>query len=521
MTSYLPFVAVQNPWAFAALMSVVVPLVLHFISKSQATLIKFANIKLIEPLQPKNMRQIRLTEFWLLLVRLLLLAVSILLLAQVIIAKPLISNEEVVAVSSDWLNHSSEPERQQILADSFGKPMYLLSENTRLITPDEIKQWQTRDENEEKLQRQNILLQITSFSELLTPETNIKLFVTDRANQYEFSHEWRAVTIRNKLDWQIKNIAFSHQKQFNKSMKVVIVYDQDRSLDVKYFQQAFMLLKQEVAAKLDLSHFLNADLENNALYQQALNEQPAWLFYLSSQHIDQGIVDTIVGGTNVFVDANNAKTNLMLANVLNIDKDSNDLLTSELSFYQRALPLDITILLESNAMAVRDEVLWQFTNQNGVTLPMLTRSIINSVHNQDSHIYQLYSRFSPSWSNLLVTKQFPIFLKNLLFEQWRNKQFVAQRTLPSEKIIQQVGRVDTGALENLAFNRMKKLIVQQRGNVDFWTEILMTLVIFLWVLERIASELSLTKKQPNQKSQQIETISKNVIPAMKSTEAVD
>ena len=91
---------VQNPWGFIALLGLVVPIVLHLLSKSQPQQIKFSNIALIDAQQPKSMRQLRLTEFWLLLLRLLLLLFSILLLAQLFLIKPLIKNESIyLAVS--------------------------------------------------------------------------------------------------------------------------------------------------------------------------------------------------------------------------------------------------------------------------------------------------------------------------------------------------------------------------------------------------------------------------------------
>ena len=95
MASYFPSFMVQNPWAFWALLALLVPLILHLLSKRRAKLIKFANVALITMPELKNSQQIRLNQFWLLLLRMLLLIVSILLLAKVSLNEALISHEEV------------------------------------------------------------------------------------------------------------------------------------------------------------------------------------------------------------------------------------------------------------------------------------------------------------------------------------------------------------------------------------------------------------------------------------------
>jgi hypothetical protein len=566
MASNLPLIVVQSPWAFSALLALAVPLVLHLISKSQAKLVKFANIELIDRLQPKNMRHIHLTEFWLLLLRILLLVVSILLLANVMITRPLISNETVFVVSPDWLNQSDDVERQQLVNKHLNKPIYLLARNTKLISADKILTWQRQEnstENKLTSPPQNILLHLDYFSQLLAPETEIKLFVTDRASQYQVNQLKTNIRLTNTIDWQIKNLVSQSQRHYNKAIKVLIVYDQDRYADLKYFQQALSLIKQQDAPKLLLSHWLNEGLENSVPYQQAMQEQPDWLFYLSSKQVGHHIVNAMTTGTNLFVDAENAKVNLMLSSVLSINQNSTYLLSAEAVFYQRALPLEVAKQLKGKKFTKRDEVLWQFTQQDGVKLPMLTKLTMN-YHNearenlvtenapgksskQASYVYQLYSRFSPSWSNLLLTKQFPLFLQNLLFGQWQNDALAAQKTLTREQMSQLIYSPDHTESENAkspqpkyknaesaAFTKTtplvitelktaKALIVQQQDNADFWTELFVVLFILLWTLERILSEffrpkMSIDSKRKNQRDDDVQVVNAQPV---KSAKVVD
>ena len=528
---------VQNPWGFIALLGLVVPIVLHLISKSQPIQIKFSNIALIDAQQPKSMRKVRLTEFWLLLLRLLLLLFSILLLAQLFLTKPLIKNEEIYLVSADWLNQSSTTQRQQLIEQALKQPIYLLNRKTKLITDDEILQWQPKPsdvQSQNILQTEHILQNLVSFSELLTPETHIDLFVTDRASQYKLSRQGRKYKIKNIIEWHIINTIYQADTQYADKMNVVLIYDQDRFEAVKYFEKAFALIKQETAAKLSFTYFDRNSLDTSVPYQQALNNKPDWLFYLSSQKLDHKIMQALSTGTNLFVDAQNPQENSLLSTTSKINKNSSALLDTEAMFYQRAMPLDVTEQLNPKPIMAYKETLWQFSQPDGSSAVMLTKtshsyassafdnsaneSTVNENTSNESIVYQLYSRFTPSWSNLIVSKQFPLLLQTLLFQQWQTNRFVEQQPLTHAQIRQLVisnespvlSNNRTASLEDKVIEKNdadkasairkttrlksgKDLIVEQQSTENYWTELLTLLIILLWTLERIISEFYRSK----------------------------
>ena len=538
---------VQNPWGFIALLGLVVPIVLHLISKSQPIQIKFSNIALIDDQQPKSMRKVRLTEFWLLLLRLLLLLFSILLLAQLFLTKPLIKNEEIYLVSADWLNQSSTTQRQQLIEQALKQPIYLLNRKTKLITDDEILQWQPQPsdvQSQNILQTENILQNLVSFSELLTPETHIDLFVTDRASQYKLSGQGRKYKIKNIIVRHIINTIYQADTQYADEMNVVLIYDQDRFEAVKYFEKAFALIKQETAAKLSFTYFDRNSLDTSVPYQQALNSKPDWLFYLSSHKLDHKIMQALSTGTNLFVDAQNPQENSLLSTTSKINKNSSALLDTEAMFYQRAMPLDVAEQLNPKPTLVYKETLWQFSQPDGSSAVMLTKtshsysnsafdnSAKESIVNEDngnentiiesngneSNIYQLYSRFTPSWSNLIVSKEFPLLLQTLLFQQWQTNRLVEQQPLTHAQIRQLVisnespvlSNNRTASLEDKVIEKNdadkasairkttrlksgKDLIVEQQSTENYWTELLTLLIILLWTLERIISEFYRSK----------------------------
>ena len=529
---------VQNPWGFIALLGLDVPIVLHLISKSQPIQIKFSNIALIDAQQPKSMRKVRLTEFWLFLLRLLLLLFSILLLAQLFLTKPLIKNKEIYLVSADWLNQSSTTQRQQLIEQALKQPIYLLNRKTKLITDDEILQWQPKPnvQTQNILQTENILQNLVSFSELLTPETHIDLFVTDRASQYKLSGQGLKYKIKNIIEWHIINTIYQADTQYADEMNVVLIYDQDRFEAVKYFEKAFALIKQETAAKLSFTYFDRNSLDTSVPYQQALNNEPDWLFYLSSQKLDHNIMQALSTGTNLFVDAQNPQENSLLSTASKINKNSSALLDTEVMFYQRAMPLDVAEQLNPKPTLVYKETLWQFSQPDGSSAVMLTKtshsyassafdnsaneSTVKEGNVNESNVYQLYSRFTPSWSNLAVSKQFPLLLQTLLFQQWQTNRLVEHQPLTHAQIRQLVISNESPVLSNnrtasledkviekndadkasasketTRFKSATDLIAEQQRNENYWTELLTLLIILLWTLERIISEFYRAKKK--------------------------
>ena len=552
-SSYWQLLLVQNPWAFIALLALAVPLVLHLISKSQPKQVKFANVDLIEPLQPKSMRQISLTEFWLLLLRIFLLLISILLLAKVIIIKPLLTHEVVYLVSTDWLNQSNAKERQQLATQSVKQATYLLAPDSKELSAEEIRNWQPQHDS---ALAPNILLQLTYFSQLLVPETKIKLFVTDRASQYRLDGVSRKLVLPNAIDWQIKTLTSDTHQQYHDVINIVIMYDQERIAELKYFQQAFALLKQHRASKLVLSHFSTKNLDNSLSYQQALQNKPDWLFYLSIEDLDHYVVDALASGANIFVEAQNENVNIMLPDGLITNDNNTNLVASETVFYQWAEPLNIAKQLNSDISVKSVEVLWQYMQKNGSRLSMLTRSPLtfqgaeagnsvvekNQTENtqQKNYVYQLHSRFSPSWSNLLVSKNLPLLLQTLLFEQWQKQKLAEQQTLTIEQISQLIYHPDnTGSkiaksavrsnATNLATSKLKpvirqsanQLLVQQQVRHDYWTELLVVLLILLWTLERIISEYFRQKVVTDSKNKQGERTQVEKSPVIEPTKAID
>ena len=546
MLSYFTTFGVQSPWMLTALTLLVIPVLIHIISKGRVQLVKFANTKLIKAAKPKKMRHLLLTEPWLLLLRLLLLIVAILLLAKVLFLKPLPTPNQVTLVTSQWLNESNEREKSQLLALAKGAPIYLLASRTSLLSEHDISQWQQKNlsaaqsvgnnQSGNVNSVANIRLNLAYFLAEADPKTVVDVFVTNSATQFISSVSFPELE-NHLINWHIKPSPYSAVQQYLESIKLVIVYDQDRADDIKYFKPALAAIQQLSAPKLSVKSFLNQQLLTNILYQQTLAEKPNWIFYLSSQQPDNFLITALANGANIVIDAKNTEENLTALPIITVRPNSESLLSEGMMFYQRARPLNIFKSLNISDEEKVEKVLLHFTEknvteQNVVNLPMLIRSEINwqnlEVNNQRSYVYQLYSRFSPSWGTLLTTKHLPIFLQNLLLGHWQKGNAERQYLLSEAQIrdltesqLSQVIADDSSdvsadpqrnakTVDNLlsaetmestgthALNKLPNLatvIKQQQRIANDSQQILAILLVLLWLAERLVSEISLRGKR--------------------------
>lgn len=524
MLSSFSLFTLQSPWALITLSALAIPLIIHLISKGRPTLVKFANVSLIKAIKPKSMRHMLLTEFWLLILRLLLLIVSILLLAQVLFVNPLADYKHVTLVTAQWLNSSSADEKSTLLSLHAGEPIYLLSSDSQPLSKIDVLQWQNSqsdvDQHEDvtrhNLIKENTYLDLYYFTNAFNAKTTFDLFVTDSAKQFPE----REITLAHDIKWHIKNTHIGNhnsegaesgnknadnKNQYHDSLTVVIVYDDDRAEDIKYFQQALSAINRLSAPKLSQQLFLNNALENNALYHQAVSSGPNWIFYLSSAIPDNTMLDALKAGSNIFVDAENSKVNLLSSSVVELNNNNAKFSPANLMFYQRAKPLNILQYLPANSYVSSDDNLWKFYDQNTEVKPLLLRSELvfdhaleqvisdssNNASAKTSHLYQLFSRFSPSWSNLLTTKQFPLLLQNILFEHWQEAKADEEYRLTQSQIIlnQELKNNDLAAFESLV-----SVTNQHKNMSSSWLNILICLLLILWLVERLVSEITLQRK---------------------------
>ena len=106
---------VLSPLWLLGMLAVIIPLAIHFFSKSKAPLISFAQYALIPAKQSSVPNALRLSQWLLLLLRMMIIVLLSSALAQCMKQPTDNSQTRYFLVSQDWLHHASENEKQSLL----------------------------------------------------------------------------------------------------------------------------------------------------------------------------------------------------------------------------------------------------------------------------------------------------------------------------------------------------------------------------------------------------------------------
>lgn len=312
---------IQSPWMLFALFSLIVPLVIHLLSKSKGKLIPFGNIRLIQLSKPVRMNEIRLVEPLLLLCRLLLLLLSVLLLAQLYYdnrSQNQASVENNILVTKDWLNHASERELQQLALKAQNDVVYLLAAKNKRLTHELIMAWQSsQNANALQISQQNTWLLVSHYVKTLPNNTNVNVYSTNRLSQFVGDK----VYLPNNVSWQIKQLPDDKLTQAlrlikNKTLSIIIIVDDASRDDTTYVNAALSIIKN---TKLkNLNFIIQNDINSNQFIKA---EHYDWIFYLSSAPISKSIKAAVNQGSKLMAEESHSKNN-HISHVINWKEQS-------------------------------------------------------------------------------------------------------------------------------------------------------------------------------------------------------
>lgn len=508
--NYLSGITVQSPWMLGVIIICFIPIVIHLFNKRRATRVLFANIKLITAQKPQHMREIRVTEASLLLLRLILFFLSVLIIAQLVVYQPKINSTQVSLVTADWLKHTDEEERREILDRDDAQIWFLLSSDVKALSREQIRFPQTilassdlALSNSSINENINLYELLNLFASRLTNKTNLTIYTTDQANQYHGVHvkpQWQATST---INWQIKAIEPSDTRQtLSHAVSVVIIFDENRKEDLTLFQQALVQIKQHNAPMLDVNYIAIADVERD--YALKVKTPPNWIFYLSSAPLSTIIERDIFRGSHFFSDAAFADPNMILDQPVIVDKESSEHLYQNMSVFQYGEPIAIEQFVTQGNIASINNTLIQGRNQKGQRFPLLEYSRFQSssakqaptdVTNRqakttpiNAHIYRFYTRFTSTWTDIAKQNQFPLLLQKLMFNSWQVKYFSSTARLTSEQI-----KAGYNTIKQRD-NATKPVVIPfmpiniEGDEINVINQFLFICFLLLWGIERLLSE---------------------------------
>lgn len=509
--NYLSGITTQSPWMLSAIVVCLIPIVIHLFNKRRATRVLFANIKLITAQKPQQMHEIRLNEAGLLSLRLILLLLSILIIAQLVVYQPKLKSTKVSLVTADWLQHTDEEERREVLDKHDEQAWFLLSDNVKTLSREQILFPQTvlasiglTSTSNSTNKNVNVYELLSLFSSRLVENSDLTVYTTDQASQYQGIHYVEPPRrVKPAINWQVKAVeSVDNGKTITQPMSVVIIFDENRKEDLALFQQALAQIKQHYAPMLDVSYIAITDVKRD--YSLKTKAPLDWIFYLSSSPLDTTIRQDILQGSHFFSDAMFVNSNVVLSQPLLIEKEGSDLLHQNLSVFQYGEPMPVEQLVAQNSIATITDILLQGKDQIEQRLPLLeyTRFQVTSATRAASesskvqpktvtpygHVYRFYTRFTSTWTDISNQNQFPLLLQTLLFNSWQIEQLASMTRLTPEQI--QAGFDTAKQRNNVAkLNTLPLMPLNIEGDeVNTINQLLFVLLLLLWGVERLFSE---------------------------------
>jgi hypothetical protein len=239
--------ASANPLALLTLLAVLIPLVIHILSKTRGRLVKFAGIRLLQEPKQQPFTQLQFSQRRLLLLRIVFCILASLLLAQ-LFASPSSDNQpsRLNLITPAWLNHASDTQREALAEKLATEPAVLLTGNLVTLNQLQVRQW---DSSQIDIGAQNLWVQIFAATKSLPDNTTLGVYTTASSRQFVGAKP----TIAHTIDWQI---IWPQLLGENMDLGIVIIAAPD-SFYLPFWQRAISVLQASQLPTLRVEYLTN------------------------------------------------------------------------------------------------------------------------------------------------------------------------------------------------------------------------------------------------------------------------
>ena len=433
MIEFFSSLSFLNSAALIGLAGLVVPIAIHLFDRSRGRVVWVGNISLIKQAKKIRVTEIKLTQWLLLLLRLLIVLISVLILASLVRTQTVDTLDKTqVLVSPTWFFLASEEERRALLERHQDDQVNFLmsgfaevAENIDLdsvITaePGETTRPHSLDALLLEYENQPVEYQKT----IIYATTDAKAFALQK------------LPLRQNYEWRFKSVSDDQQSTKVSPLKLLVVFDANRQTDLAYIKLALDYLN-ELTQGFYQPQFVGTDN-----LTAAPSERPDWIVWLSDSMQPEFIDRWLNQGSFLLKDKGELKT----VNQFRLIKPGDRLI----EVYQHAI-------IETQTGQELNQNLW--VDQTGT--PLLIEKFANQL--------QWMSRFNPDHTNWVESDLFPFDLANLFARAER----VSQR----------------GQIAQSEITRQLKSINREVPDITIplhhWLVIVLSI---LWLLERIVAE---------------------------------
>jgi len=441
----LPFgFTLLNSLALLGLLSLIVPLIIHLLNPNTEKTVLIGNIDLIN--KGKNVRVLnfRLTQWFLLILRLLIFIFITLILASLVknneIKHPLATH---VFVSESWLTHSSLEEKDALFKQYSNDQVFLLTNDFPKLQQTKISRLpQSVALGIKPISIQSLIAELDDSN--LFAERNI-IYTTNQTSQQLKN---KISSPQNNIEWKIKSLSKTIIQ--DSLVSIALFYSPSRELDFQYLKLGLQTLSKFTNFKLNISQHTTLNLESGSL--ELSENQSDWIFWLSDEPIHPKISELVSLGTHLFSDSTSKQETI-----------TNQVTSIKIAQFNNRFFHSLPKVDDDGSTPI-----WQ--NSNG-KVALSSTPLGKGLH------YQFNSRFHPKWNDLTASIKFPLILSEIL---------TATKKLESVKQISS-SEIEAYFQKNISEEKQVKATPVKTGHASYQS-ILIFIICLLWLTERLVSE---------------------------------
>jgi hypothetical protein len=246
----MPFI-LQSPLAILGLLSLLIPLGIHLLSKAKPRVIAFAHIAFIQVKTAPVLRQLRLTQLILLGLRMCMLLIATLILAQLYWQHESNSAKQQshILLTEDWLNHATDAEKQILMDQTHDANLVLLGIKNRNINTTELAQWSTNTQQTPVL---NIWSKVANYITQLSANEMVTVYTTNRLKQFIGAK----IALPERVKWYVKTVPVANVTQ-QYSANIKVIYDASSEPLLVYIRAAFEAINTHEYLNIKATYTLN------------------------------------------------------------------------------------------------------------------------------------------------------------------------------------------------------------------------------------------------------------------------
>jgi hypothetical protein len=439
MSNIFPSFSILNTAALIGLFSILIPLIIHLINRSKGNLVYLGNIDFVKQVKKIRVTEVKLTQWILLLLRVLIFTLITFLVAGLKqMSEVKVLDETQLYFSPDWIITQETSKFISILQQHPQVNSFVLATNYPEINQDNYVQLK------QKLESQRIRLHssalITEIANRQQQVKKIKVFSTNSSNEFPKD---RPRQYQN-IEWIVEPLATKIQKI--PEVAVTIYSDENRLLETRVLQLSFEYLTSKGNQSFIVDYRSLGSVNGTAIE----SGQTGWIIWLSDKPVSEEIWERVKQGDYLLTDATTLESKGLKQsrNKITLTNANISGISSEFVGNHSA----------KGSNDLNDTLIWS----DNLHSELLSSSVVGAgLH------YRLNSRFNPWWNNLVENPKFPMILADLLNQPYR---YLKANTLSASE------------LNNLAKSSSKKLYAEDLYD---W---LILIIALLWVLERWLSE---------------------------------